>query len=173
MFGVPNPFSHIYHVTQNPNTLLINSQWGKNKKRFSEFQFEICEHILPFSQSLTLMQNHSEMRGFPCPSTSGLLCSGADTSWHTHTQFQATGKDSEGLVQEIYKNVGLKEEWENVQCGLRDSQKSEGQIPSWSGQRITVWDYLLYQQQAAGENLSSQMYIKEKGEVCRWQQGRQ
>lgn len=38
-----------------------------------------------------------------------------------------------GLVQEISKNVGLREEWENKQWGLRHSWKCEGQIPSFTG----------------------------------------
>lgn len=100
------------------------------KKRFSEFRFKIFEHTLPSSQSPTLRQIHSETWGFPCPSTLSLLLSGAEFSSHTHTQFQATGKDSEGLVQEIYKNVGLREGRENEQCGLRNSGKSKGQTPS-------------------------------------------
>lgn len=65
--------------------------------------------FLPFNL-LLLMQIHSEMWGFPCPSRLSLLLSGAESSSHTHTQFQATGKDSEGLVQEIYKNVELRKE---------------------------------------------------------------
>lgn len=55
-------------------------------------------NTFPSSQSPTLRQIHSEMWGFPCPSTLSLLLSGAEFSSHTHTQFQATGKDSEGLV---------------------------------------------------------------------------
>lgn len=96
---VPNPFSHMYYVIENPNTFFITSKWEKKKKKFSEFQFEIFEHTLPSSQSPTAIELGNEMRNLPEPQSTSTSRRGRLSL--RHLPCSRLLADSEVLRQEV------------------------------------------------------------------------
>lgn len=96
---VPNPFSHMYYVIENPNTFFITSKWEKKKTTFSEFQFEIFEHTLPSSQLPIAIELGNEMRNLPEPQSTSTSLRGRLSL--RHLPCSRLLADSEDLGQEV------------------------------------------------------------------------
>lgn len=142
---VPNPFSHMYYVTQNLNTFFITFKWGK-KQHSQSFNLRYLNTLfLPLNR---LLRSNLAMRWGICLNHNPHLLLDGETLPKTPTLFQATGRlwspGAGGLKQGGTEGGGGRGWAEQVNSYI--GRWREEPMSSSSKQKITVWAYFLYQQ---------------------------
>lgn len=142
---VPNPFSHMYYITQNLNTFFITFKWGKKQHSQSFNLRYLITLFLPLNR---LLWSNLAMRWGICLNHNPHLLLDGETLPKTPTLFQATGRlwspGAGGLKQGGTEGGGGRGWAEQVNSYI--GRWREEPMSSSSKQRITVWAYFLYQQ---------------------------
>lgn len=153
---VPNPFSHMYYVIENPNTFFITSKWEKKKKNILRVSiWDIWTHssFLSIAYCDRTWQWDEESAW----TTIHVYFSTGQTLPQTPTLFQATGRlwslAAGGLKQGGAEGGGGRG-WVVQVNSYIERWREE---PSSGRQRITVWAYFLYQQ--GGSRKKKSKYI--------------